>query len=237
MTRSMVRATGMPLNESSLEIIPKKRKLNSTKSERPAKRIKSTLSLDESQKKESLPQQPSGLSNSITNEQIVESTPQIPIEESPQIEVEESSQIAKEQTSQVLIEETPQIEDEESPQIANEQSPVLVNFHYPVPEDNENGNNEKSSTALSQIDYRIGEVVWAKIKRYPHWPAKIKGFPSTRTVEVVWFNDYRTTKVYKSQLFKFLIHFEEFAKKFDDTVGLKTAAQEGLIYYGNMMHK
>lgn len=90
---------------------------------------------------------------------------------------------------------------------------------------------------LQVIDFKIEEVVWAKIKGYPHWPAKIKSFPSNRTAEVVWFNDYRKTKIFRTQLFKFLPHFDTFAKKFDETIGLKKAAQEGLIIYGHSMNK
>lgn len=87
-----------------------------------------------------------------------------------------------------------------------------------------------------KIEYRIGEVVWAKIKGSPAWPAKIKFFASSRMVVVTWFNDYRTTKIYKTQLFKFLTHFDAFAKNFDSSIGLKTAAQEALIYYGNSFY-
>lgn len=51
-------------------------------------------------------------------------------------------------------------------------------------------------------------------------------------VLVTWLNDYRVTKLYRTQIFKFLTHFDEFSKRFDDTVGLKTAAREGLICFG-----
>lgn len=88
---------------------------------------------------------------------------------------------------------------------------------------------------IAPIVFQIGEVVWAKIKGSAHWPAKIKSFPSSKMVIVVWFNDYRTTKIYRTQVFKFLIHFDTFAKSFDRVVGLKKAAQEGLIYYGSMI--
>lgn len=37
-------------------------------------------------------------------------------------------------------------------------------------------------------------------------------------------------------MFKFLPNFHKYAEKFDDCIGLKTAAQEGLIYYGNTIH-
>lgn len=50
--------------------------------------------------------------------------------------------------------------------------------------------------------------------------------------EVIWFNDYRKTKLYRSQLFKFTPNIDEFAKKFKGTAGLETAAKEALYSYG-----
>lgn len=97
-------------------------------------------------------------------------------------------------------------------------------------------NDETAVSVLQVIDFSVGEVVWAKIKGYAHWPAKIKSFPTSRTAEVVWFNDYRTTKIFRTQLFKYLINFEKFSERFNDTVGLKKAAHEGLIYYGQTMN-
>lgn len=79
------------------------------------------------------------------------------------------------------------------------------------------------------MDFQIDEVVWAKLRGFVHWPAKVKAFCKNMII-VVWFNDYRTTKLYKSQLSKFLPNFDEYSKKFDKTVGLKTAAQEALIF-------
>lgn len=90
---------------------------------------------------------------------------------------------------------------------------------------------------IARIDNKIDEVVWAKIKGHTHWPAKIKAFPSSKMAIVVWFNDYRTTKIYRTQLFKFLVHFDEFSKKFDQIIGLETAAQEALIYFGQSLPK
>lgn len=75
----------------------------------------------------------------------------------------------------------------------------------------------------------VGEVIWGKIRGWPHWPAKIIRFHG-RLVEVEWFNDYRTTKLYKSQVFKFYPNYDIFAEKFATSVGLKTAATEALIY-------
>lgn len=95
----------------------------------------------------------------------------------------------------------------------------------------------KKALELVKIDFRIGEVVWAKIKGFPCWPAKIKAHHPRNMATVIWFNDYRTTKVFKSQLFPFLKNFDQFAKQFDNSIGLKTAAQEALMYYGSMLQK
>lgn len=93
-----------------------------------------------------------------------------------------------------------------------------------------------SNTQMMKIDFKVGEVVWAKIRGHPHWPAKIKSFSSSKMAIVVWFNDYRVTKIYRTQLFKFLNNFDSFAKNFDNTIGLKTAAQEALMFYGNTLN-
>lgn len=53
---------------------------------------------------------------------------------------------------------------------------------------NSASNDEK--LMIAPIIFKPGEVVWAKIKGFAHWPAKIKSFPSGKMVIVVWFNDY-----------------------------------------------
>lgn len=88
---------------------------------------------------------------------------------------------------------------------------------------------------VALLDFQIGEVVWAKIKGFPHWPCTIKSFHK-KMVLVVWFNDYRCTKVFKSQLFKFLQNFDLFSKSFNQRIGLETAAREALIAYGQSMN-
>lgn len=87
---------------------------------------------------------------------------------------------------------------------------------------------------IAPMIFKLGEVVWAKIKGSVHWPARIKSFPSNKMVTVVWFNDYRTTKIYRTQIFKYLLNFDTYAKNFDRVVGLEKAAKEGLILYGEM---
>lgn len=96
-------------------------------------------------------------------------------------------------------------------------------------------NNVESSIVHTSANFSVGEVVWAKIRGYPHWPARINWL-TDRRAEVVWFNDYRRTKIYKFHLFKFLTHFDQFASKFNDTVGLQAAAQEGLMCLSNALN-
>lgn len=86
--------------------------------------------------------------------------------------------------------------------------------------------------AVVKIEFCVDEIVWAKIKGFSHWPAKIRSFPSNKMAVIIWFNDYRKTKLYRTQLFKFLPNFDEFSKKFNDTVGLETAAKEALFCFG-----
>lgn len=94
-------------------------------------------------------------------------------------------------------------------------------------------NNEN---AVSTINFKVGDIVWAKIKGHPHWPAEIKSMPSERFAVVYWFNDYRTTKISRNQLFTFLSNYDNFSSKFDRTVGLKAAATEALIRLGNNLN-
>lgn len=89
------------------------------------------------------------------------------------------------------------------------------------------GNNASNGT-VANFPFKIDEVVWGKI-RGPHWPCRIIGI-GDRWFEVEWFNDYRTTKLYRSQLFKFCPNFEIFSEKFTTTVGLKDATEEALHY-------
>lgn len=90
---------------------------------------------------------------------------------------------------------------------------------------------------ITRIDFAINEVIWAKIKGHPYWPAKLRAFPSDKMALVIWFNDYRTTEVYRTQLFKLLINFDEYSKKFHQTIGLEAAAQEALMSYGSNFQK
>lgn len=86
---------------------------------------------------------------------------------------------------------------------------------------------------IALIDFSIDDIVWAKIKGSKHWPARIVEIElqkRTYIYKVFWFNDYRTSNVFKSQIFKFQPNFEKFAKKFGSDIRLETAGKEALIY-------
>lgn len=99
--------------------------------------------------------------------------------------------------------------------------------------ENESPVNEIMTVAVEP--FSINEVVWGKIRGSPHWPAKIIQY-HPRRIEVEWFNDYRTTKLFRSQVFKFYPNFNIFAEKFDSTVGLKVAAQEALMHVASKLN-
>lgn len=98
--------------------------------------------------------------------------------------------------------------------------------------ENVNRNIGTQSNQIEQIDFCIGEVVWAKIRGYPGWPARIESIygDKRQTFRVYWFNDYRTSNIYRSQIYKFHLNFEQFSKPFDSHIGLETAAREALMY-------
>lgn len=83
---------------------------------------------------------------------------------------------------------------------------------------------------IAQNDFDIGEIVWCKLKGHNHWPCKIENFDHGKIV-VRWFNDYRYSTVFKSQLFKFSENCEAFSKK--KSVALQIAIKEALIMYRN----
>lgn len=84
---------------------------------------------------------------------------------------------------------------------------------------------------VSIIPFKVDEVIWGKIRGWPHWPCKILSIDTVQQrYNVFWFNDYRTTNLYKSQVFKFYPNFDIFAEKFSSTVGLKDAAKEAMLY-------
>lgn len=83
--------------------------------------------------------------------------------------------------------------------------------------------------------FQLNEIVWAKIKGWPAWLAKIVDFPSTKMAVVIWFNDNRKTKVYRTQLYKFLANYEQFSINFDKHIGLKTATREALYSFSTTL--
>lgn len=92
--------------------------------------------------------------------------------------------------------------------------------------------NASQSNAVATMEFALGEVVWAKIRGWCHWPAVIKSIVGNK-YNVLWLNDYRTTVVFRTQLFKFHSNFDQFSKKFPNVVGLETAAKEAVIYSVN----
>lgn len=91
-------------------------------------------------------------------------------------------------------------------------------------------NHLPHNNIVAKIEFRLNEVIWCKIRGWPTWPCRIRAFVKNMAI-VVWFNDYRTTKVYRTQLQKFLINFDKHAKNFDSNIALKTAAREALMDY------
>lgn len=86
----------------------------------------------------------------------------------------------------------------------------------------------KSESAIAMIEFSIDEVVWGKLKGHPHWPAKICKFEKNK-FEIFWFNDYRKSTVYRSQLFKFN---DSNVKAFSKVLkgGLEAAIKEAIVY-------
>lgn len=86
--------------------------------------------------------------------------------------------------------------------------------------------------------FQVGEVVWAKLRGHPHWPATIECFHYGRTqmVDIVWFNDYRKTKVYLTQLQFFFSYIGTYKPLFEKHVGLQCAVNEALIYIGSKIN-
>lgn len=94
--------------------------------------------------------------------------------------------------------------------------------------------NERNNTQIARIQFREGDVIWAKIRGSPHWPAKIEEILHGRTqmYKIYWFNDYRRSKVYGTQIQKFFDHFNEHENTIAHHVGLEMAVKEAIIYIG-----
>lgn len=88
--------------------------------------------------------------------------------------------------------------------------------------------------AIALLDYSIGEIVWCKLKGWPHWPCKILDIEYKRSVIylVYWFKDnHRTSKVFKSQLFKFKENFKTLSENGSENAQLEAAIKEGIIKF------
>lgn len=104
--------------------------------------------------------------------------------------------------------------------------------------DENHENNETKSKVDNQIallDFKIGDVIWAKLSGHPIWPSKIERIYGIKhqMLEIVWFNDYRRSKIYKTQA----QNFQKHAHLFNTHIGLETAAKEAMIYIGSKMNK
>lgn len=89
-------------------------------------------------------------------------------------------------------------------------------------------NSTPGTNTLAIIEFKENEVIWAKLKGHPHWPAKIVGYENKK-FEIFWFNDYRRSKVFRSQIFKFnQSNFETFSKT--KKIGFEAAVKEAILY-------
>lgn len=90
-----------------------------------------------------------------------------------------------------------------------------------------------------RMEFVPGDIVWAKIKGYPHWPAKVERVYGVKNqmVEVFWFNNYKRTRMNKGQLLNFLTNFDRFRPDFVNHIGLEPAAKEAILYLGSQMNK
>lgn len=100
-----------------------------------------------------------------------------------------------------------------------------------TPNIHENLSEKKSTKAIAQIEYSAGEIIWAKLGHWPAWPAKIDriyGVPN-QMIEIVWFNDYRRSKLHRANVFKFFKYFDQFSSAANSTIGLECAVKEAVI--------
>lgn len=103
----------------------------------------------------------------------------------------------------------------------------------PVAEDVNSKANRSNRLAVANgidnklaIRFVISEIVWCKLSGFHHWPAKILRFEGKKIV-VFWYNDYRQSSVFLSQLFPFEKYCLLFSKNV--SIALGTAIKEALI--------
>lgn len=97
-----------------------------------------------------------------------------------------------------------------------------------------NIDSQSTSNTVSVLEFELNEVIWAKIKGFTEWPAKIVGIEKNK-YEIFWFNDYRRSKVFRSQIKKFNNeNFEKFSK--NKRLGLEAAIKEAILYGKEFSH-
>lgn len=84
-------------------------------------------------------------------------------------------------------------------------------------------------TTVAIPRFKINEVIWCKLKGHNCWPGKITSIEN-RKYEVFWFNDYRKSKVFQTQIFDFHSNYKKFSEKAASLIGLETAIKEAIIY-------
>lgn len=124
----------------------------------------------------------------------------------------------------------------------NDRTEYIVNNDRKKAKDKEDATIVKKNVHSNQIvkaAFQEGEVVWAKIRGHPFWPATIECFHYGRTqmIDVRWFNDYRKTKLYTTQLQNFFPNYDSHKHLFEHHVGLECAVKEALIYIGHKKFK
>lgn len=156
-------------------------------------------------------------------------------------EIRSSEQISKKKklTKNTVIESIDILEDENDEigqaNVNEEEANKTSKNDVTLPSVDEQSSGDQS---LAIMPFSVGEVIWGKIRGWPNWPAKVIRIESNGRYEVEWFNDYRTTKLYKSQILKFYSnHFDLYASKCSTTVGLKIAIKEALIYISELIKK
>lgn len=92
--------------------------------------------------------------------------------------------------------------------------------------------SRQATKTVAVPGFVVGEIVWGRIKGWPTWPGKVKRLEPNK-YEVIWFNDYRTSKLSKNQIYKFHTNFAEFSRDAHLKVGLSTAIREAFLYVGN----
>lgn len=133
----------------------------------------------------------------------------------------------------------PKLTDEMS--VPTSESDVFINSENVTINSSSQNEQQTESIAImtnevAHLEFKINEVVWGKLRGWPHWPAKIMAIEQRR-YEIYWFNDHRKSKVFRSQMFKFHDNFVTFSKKFNSSISLETAAKEALMYLSSTSSK